>query len=170
MTNEAFVESRITFGPYEKDTCFRIEKSNFLKETSKKFSFKIADFTLIQKNNDGSTVWIVEAKESCPRKTETFMDEIREQLHNSMMFGIAACFAEHPLQKEIPLCFKELDIKLTKFMFALIIKGVPDSHLEGLQNVLASALQRERIIWGLKPTSIKVLNEEKAKEKGLITP
>lgn len=75
MTTAAIIESGMTFGPYAAGQCFYIEKGDCYQKVQD--GVQMAEFLLLRQQEKGPTVWIVEAKSSCPRDFTTYMDEIR---------------------------------------------------------------------------------------------
>lgn len=167
MTTATITESGMTFGPYPAGQCFYIETSECYKQVQ--HGMQMAEFLLLRQQQQGPTLWVVEAKSSCPRDFKVYMDEIRAKLVNAFMLGIAACVGRHPAaNNELPQLFKDLDLRSTSFRFVLVIKGVPESHLEVLQNALGILLKPVIKAWALPPTSVMVLNEISAQQHGLI--
>lgn len=169
MTTEAIIESGMTFGPYPAGQCFYIEKSACYEKVQE--GVQMAEFLLLKQQQYGPTVWVVEAKSSCPREFTTYMDEIRIKLVNAFLLGVAACVGRHPAANdELPQTFKDLDLTSASFRFVLVIKGVPEYHLEVLQSALGTLLKPLIKTWAMLPTSVIVLNEINAQEHGLILP
>ncbi|MGV8803429.1 MAG: hypothetical protein ACWA6Y_00530 [Polaromonas sp.] len=166
---EAIIESGMTFGPYPQGQCFYIEQSDCYSRVQE--GVQMAEFLLLRQQEQGPTMWVVEAKSSCPREFDSYMDEIRVKLTNAFMLGVAACLGRHTAAKdELPETFKNLALKTTSFRFVLVIKGVPDYHLEVLQNALGAVLKPVIKTWAMPPTSVMVLNETSAQRHGLILP
>ncbi|OIP18573.1 MAG: hypothetical protein AUK51_04110 [Comamonadaceae bacterium CG2_30_59_20] len=169
MTTEAIIESGMTFGPYPAGQCFYIEKSACYQKVQE--GVQIAEFLLLKQQQQGPTVWVVEAKSSCPRDFTAYMEDIRVKLVNAFMLGLAACIGRHPpANDELPQTFKDLDLTSTSFRFVLVIKGVPEYHLEVLQNALGTLLKPVIKTWAMLPTSVMVMNEINAQRHGLILP
>lgn len=169
MTTEAINDSEMTFGPYPAGQCFYIEKSKCYRQVQE--GVKMAEFLLLRQQEQGPTMWVVEAKKSCPREFNAYIDEIRVKLTNAFILGVAACLDRHPAAKdELPETFKNLKLKATSFRFVLVIKGVPEYHLEVLQNALGAVLKPVIKTWAMLPTSVMVLNEINAEKHGLILP
>lgn len=169
MTTQAIVESGMTFGPYLAGQCFYIEKSTCYEKVQE--GVQMAEFLLLKQQQQGPTVWVVEAKSSCPRNFSAYMEEIHVKLVNAFMLGVAACIGRHPSAiNELPHTFRDLDLTSTSFRFVLVIKGVPEYHLEVLQNALGTLLKPVIRTWALLPTSVMVLNEINAQRHGLILP
>lgn len=169
MTTDAIIESGMTFGPYPAGQCFYIEKSDCYRQVQE--GVQMAEFLLLRQQEKGPTIWVIEAKSSCPRDFTAYMDEIRAKLVNAFMLGVAACIGRHlPANQELPQTFKDLNLTSTSFRFVLVIKGVPEYHLEVLQNALVTLLKSVIKTWALLPTSVMVLNEINAQKHGLILP
>lgn len=170
MTIEAIIESGMTFGPYPAGLCFYIEKSVCYRQVQE--GVKMAEFLLLRQPRDKAPViWVVEAKQSVPREFDSYIDEIRIKLTNAFLLGVAICLKRHSsAEEELPVQFRQLDLKTTDFRFVLVIKGVPESHLVDLQSALVRALKPVVRTWALPPTSVIVLNDASAQAKGLILP
>lgn len=169
MTTEAIIESGMTFGPYPAGQCFYIEKSACYEKVQE--GVQMAEFLLLRQQEKGPTVWVVEAKSSCPREYTSYIDEIRVKLTNAFFLGLATCLDRHPAAKnELPDTFRHLKLKTASFRFVLVIKGVPEYHLEVLQSALGAVLKPVIKTWAMLPTSVMVLNEISAEKHGLILP
>lgn len=174
MTTEAIIESGMTFGPYLAGQCFYIEKSACYERVQE--GVQMAEFLLLKQQQQGLTVWVVEAKSSSPRpETQPnfadFIDEIRTKLTNGFLLAVAARLQRHPAaENELPDAFKTLDLKARGFRFVLVINGHKQEWLEPLQSALVQALKPVVKTWGLPATSVAVLNHELAQKHGLILP
>lgn len=174
MTMEAIIESGMTFGPYPAGQCFYIEKSACYEKVQE--GVQMAEFLLLKQQQQGPTVWVVEAKSSSPRpETQPnfaeFIDEIRTKLTNGFLLAVAARLQRHPTaENELPDAFKTLDLKSRGFRFVLVINGHKQEWLEPLQSALVQALKPIVKTWALPATSVAVLNHELAQQHGLILP
>jgi hypothetical protein len=169
MTTQAISESDMIFGPYPPGQCFYIEKSVCYQGIRE--GVKMAEFLLLQQGDKTPVVWVVEAKKSCPRELNSYIDDIRIKLTNGFLLGVAACLKRHAnAQTELPESFKALDIQSASFRFVLVIKGVPTLNLVDLQSALALALKPLVRTWALPATSVMVLNDTLAQKHGLILP
>lgn len=118
--------------------------------------------------------WIVEAKSSSPRPEtqpsfDAFIEEIRSKLSNAFTLTVATRLERFEGElANLPAGFQQMDLRTTNFTFILIIKGHQDAWLEPIQNALVKAMKGLVKTWNLPPTSVAVLNEEGAKQKGLI--
>ncbi|MCX8521269.1 MAG: hypothetical protein ORN28_07000 [Rhodoferax sp.] len=174
MTTEAIIESGMTFGPYPAGQCFYIEKSACYEKVQE--GVQMAEFLLLKQQEQGPTVWVVEAKSSSPRpETQPnfaeFIDEIRTKLANGFLLAVAARLQRHSVaENELPDAFKTLDLKAQGFRFVLVINGHKQEWLEPLQSALVQALKPVVKTWALPATSVVVLNHELAQQHGLILP
>jgi hypothetical protein len=170
MTTQVITESGMTFGPYPAGQCFHIEKSQCYLRLQE--GVQMAEFLLLrQQAGQLPVVWVVEAKSSCPRELDSYINEIRIKLTNGFMLGVAICLDRHlDAKQEVPQAFKELDVKIAHFRFVLVVKGVPEYHLPLLKDLLAKALKPVVKTWALPPVSVAVLNDEIARNHGLILP
>lgn len=174
MTTEAIIESGMTFGPYPAGQCFYIEKSTCYEKVRE--GVQMAEFLLLRRQQQGPTVWVVEAKSSSPRpETQPnfaeFIDEIRTKLTNGFLLAVAARLQRHPAAgDELPAAFKALDLQAQGFRFVLVINGHKQEWLEPIQSALVQALKPVVKTWALPATSVAVLNHELAQQHGLILP
>ena len=174
MSTQTIIESGMAFGPYPAGQCFHIEKSECYKKVRE--GVQMAEFLLLRQQQQGSTVWVVEAKSSSPRPESPpnfaeFIDEIRTKLTNGFLLAVAARLQRHPVaQSELPSAFKALDLQAQGFRFVLVINGHKQEWLEPLQSALAQALKPVVKTWALPAASVAVLNHELAQQHGLILP
>ena len=175
MTTDAILESGMIFGPYPAGQCFYIEKSNIYAAVQD--GVQMAEFLLLRIAREKSpVVWVVEAKSSTPRPEnqpafDDFIAEIREKLVNAFSLGWASCLRRHqPAEAELPEFFERLDLSQAGVRFVLVINGHQESWLPPIQEALAKALHSTVKTWSFAPTSVAVINEELAKEYGLILP
>ncbi len=171
---ESFVESGMTFGPYEDGACFRLETSETYRAIQDRV--KIAELWLLRTDTaDSKTIWIVEAKQSSPRpelheRFAGFIDDIRDKMTNSLALGVAAILRRHvTAEAELPVQFKTLDFASTGFRLILVINGHDKSWLAPLQETLRQKLRTLVQIWNLGANSVVVLNHELALKHGLIS-
>lgn len=169
MTTVAIAESGMTFGPYPAGRCFHIEHSNCYALIQE--GVRMAEFLLLRQQQQGSAIWIVEAKTTCPRDLSKYMEEICTKLTNAFLLGLAACLGRHPAARdELPDLFRTLDHSSIQFRFALVVKDAPEDHLPILQEALANKMRSVVKTWALSPTPTIVLNEASAQRYGLILP
>ncbi len=173
MTDLAFEESGMVFGPFPDGHCFRIEKSRCYLDI--KQGVKMVEFVVLRpKPGTTPAIWIVEAKSSSPRPTtqpdfEKYIDDIGVKLANGLVLVLAACLGRHPnCQAEVPDGFRSLDFGATVIRFVLVIKGHPEEWLVPLRDALEQALKPLVKTWAVGPGPVVVLNEELARRYGLI--
>lgn len=63
-----FIESGMTFGPFEEENFFHIEKSEVYRQIESQV--KIVEFVLLKQTGTNSQIWLVEAKQSSPHPKE----------------------------------------------------------------------------------------------------
>lgn len=175
MTTQPIVESGMTFGPYADGRCFYIEKSNTYADIQQ--GVQMAEFLLLRIDNGKPPVlWVVEAKSSTPRPEtqpnfDEFIAEIREKLVNAFSLGWASCLKRHQqAAAELPDPFKALDLSRAGVRFVLVINGHQEAWLPPIQEALKKALHSTVKTWCFAPTSVAVINEELARQHGLILP
>jgi len=173
MTTRPIRESGMTFGPFNEGQCFHIEKSRVYANIQP--GVKMAEFLLLKINHEEHpVVWIIEAKSSTPRPEtqpgfDGFIAEIREKFVNALALGWALCLQRHQqADNELPDQFKTIDLSCTDVRFVLVIKGHPKSWLPPIQEAMQKALHATVRTWAFSPTSVVVLNENLARERGLI--
>lgn len=175
MTTQPILESGMTFGPYADGRCFYIEKSNTYADIQQ--SVQMAEFLLLRIGNGKPPVlWVVEARSSTPRPEtqpnfDKFIAEIREKLGNAFSLGWASCLKRHQqAEAELPDPFKELDLSQAGVRFVLVINGHQERWLNDIQDALKIALHSTVKTWSFSPTSVVVMNDELARQHGLILP
>lgn len=178
MTNQTIIESGMKFGPYPAGKCFYVEKSQCYDKLQD--GVKMAEFLLLKPQQQGLAVWIVEAKTSGPNPNPDpdsntasnflmYIEEICDKFSNAFLLAIATRLGRHPnANDELPDDFKNLDLQSTGFRFVLVIKNHRADWLEPVKRELVRALKKIVKTWSLHPDPIVVLNQELAKEHGLI--
>ncbi len=175
MTTQPILESGMTFGPYPDGLCFYIEKSNTYADIQQ--GVQMAEFLLLKiENGRPPVVWVVEAKSSTPRPEtqpnfDAFITSMREKLVNAFSLGWASCLQRHQQSDtELPQPFKALDLSQAGVRFVLVINGHQEAWLPPIQEALKKALHATIKTWSFSPTSVAVINEEIAREYGLVFP
>lgn len=155
----------MSFGPYPKDDCFNIEKSQ-LRSSRVKNVVRSVEFVLF-KEKPSKRLLIVEAKTSAPRDVSTFVKEIQEKFNNSIILTIAACLKRHTQEtNDLPASFDNLDLKPLSFVLILVIKNHKDDWLSPLKDALTQECKGLVASWG--SSKVVVLNEDGARKQGLI--
>jgi len=166
------VESGMTF-QVEEDNTFLIEKS---KAVLKRTGVKSVEFVELRKWGKGESLRFVEAKMSNPNSSnkerlDEYIHDIREKFQNSIsiMFstlskrdGMDDVFGDLP-QNIQSAKYKKIDCGL----WLVVKNGYPDS-LDKVSNILKSELKPILKCWNIKDSNIKVVNEDDARNQGLI--
>lgn len=173
-------ESGMMFGPFADSHIFQIENSPL--HNSVQPGIQIAEFLLLrdEQENRPPQVWIIEAKSSTPNPSsplpdaaETFtgfIAEIRDKLLNALTLGVTACIGRHANAGQVlPHAFVGLPLDRTVFRLVLVINGHKAEWLPPLQDALAQALRVTTRTWDLGASSVVVMNDILARQRGLIT-
>lgn len=172
MNTQAIEESGMRFGPFPSDNVFYIEKSRCYQRI--RTGVKMAEFLLLRNQSSGPVVWIVEAKSSSPRpETQPdfagFIREIEEKFTNAFMLGMAAQLKRHPdAVEELSSAFQEPDLGRQDVRFVLVIRGYEKPRLVPIREALERAMRVVVRVWKLAPSSVLVLNEDMARQYGLM--
>jgi hypothetical protein len=181
----AIIESGMTFGFYPDGHCFCIEAGETVKKinkTAKKGDgVKIAEFLLLETKSNKTTIYIVEAKTNPPPDEEQlrlkdFIEDIKQKLSNSLALFIAIYLNRHVAtdsrfpNAELSDYFRQLELSKVDFLLILVIKNCKKENLQQIQDTLHKALKSTLKIWNLSLStpSVIVLNEEKARKRGLV--
>ena len=178
MSTEPIMESDMAFGPYPDGHRFYIEKCAVIgkinKNARKSEGVQIAEFLLLRLENELPTIWVIEAKSSSPQPSnqidfDGYINEIREKLINSLSLFFALYLKRHfAIEPELSKDFQETNMSIVSFNLVLIINGHHEAWLPPLLDALKASLKPTVKIWNLSPTSVKVLNDNGARELGLI--
>lgn len=170
---DPLIESGMTFGPFPEGSCFPIEQSASYRVIES--GVKMAEFLLLRQTQDSSpVVWVVEAKSSTPKPQsqpdfDKFIEEIRQKLTNALNLGLAICLGRYPATEgEFPESIRNLDLGEVDFRLVLVINGHQDAWLPPLNDALSSALHPVVKTWALLPTAVTVINDDMARDCGLI--
>lgn len=163
------------FGPYPIGHCFEIENSQILKAINKNAGkgegIKIAEFLLLETATEQSTITIsiIEAKTNSPQRFDDFINDVQEKLTNSLALFIAIYLNRHVYHHdELPERFRHVDLSIVKFRLILAVQKSEEAWLPPLQESLRKALKKTVKIWNLEAGAVIVLNEEGARQHGLI--
>lgn len=166
MSIKEITESDMIFLCEEADV-FHIEESAIYKKME---GVKIAEFLLIK----SPKLFVIEAKSSSPIPNnkinfDEFIQEIHEKLLNAFSLGMAICLNRHQQKETLPTNFQNLDLsKSTHFLLCLVIKGHKTEWLAPIQDELKKSLSVTMKTWALSPNSVVVINDEIARQQGLI--
>jgi hypothetical protein len=161
----------MTFGSYPEEHCFYIETSK-IYQSIKHNGVKSAEFLLFKQNKTPS-ILIVEAKLSSPQPTtqprfDDYINDIRDKFSHSLVLFITIFLKRHD-DSELSNHLQNIELSTVNFILVLVIKNHKTEWLPQLRDQLKEALRPIAVIWNLKGTWIQVLNEDLAKEIGLIT-
>ena len=171
METKTIPESGMTFGPFDEDLVFHVEKSQTYKNIEE--NVKICEFFYLDRKNANERVVILEAKSSSPHpgnKTDfpNYTWEILEKFSNTMQLAISTLLFRHESAKqEVPQPFKKLNLETANFHFILVIRGHKSEWLDPLKSELAHLLIPTKKLWNLKEPVITVINEDIARKRGL---
>lgn len=164
-------ESDMAFGPYPDDDCFELEKSACYKKINEGAGgIKIPEFALLFRNADSQIISInlVEAKTNAPREHDVFIEDIRQKLNNGICLILGLKLGRHPDHAEdLPQGFRQLNLR-EEIKLILVVKNHQAGWLPPLHDKLTKALKPIIKTLNLKPNCVKVFNEEKARQNGLI--
>jgi len=171
MNMKTVIESGLTFGPFEAEDLFEIEKSRAYKSIQD--NMPIAEFVVLRQGNQ-TKVFTVEAKSSSPQpgnkvNFDKFIKEIAEKLTNTFSLTQALILGRHPyFTEEISGRFRSLDLASCGHRLVLVINGHKEEWLPQLQDALKQELIPLAKTWGFGPNAVLVLNEGLARERALI--
>lgn len=171
--SKIIIESGMRFGPYPDDDCFELEKSAIYQRI--RHGVMMAELALIRRRpNQQPIVWLVEAKSSSPQpgtqpKFDQFIEEIRQKLSNALQMLIAAQLNRHPdAETDLPRGFQQLTLQ-EDWKLVLVIRGHSEAWLPPIQDALKQSLNVLLKTFGLRPTSVAVINDVKAMSLHLIS-
>ncbi|MDP3009000.1 MAG: hypothetical protein Q8N30_08020 [Methylococcales bacterium] len=184
-------ESDMQFGSYSRDDVFYIEASKIYKNM-RQDGVQTAEFLLFKIKSNHPVVLIVEAKKSAPKilnkiridkliknekekvlqlevNTADFFDDIKSKFKDTLSLFVAIRSNLHDkTDMELPENFRRFQLSEMRFRFILVIKKHELKWLPELQSKVEKELNSMLKIWNLSPISVEVLNEERAKKRGLI--
>ena len=115
---EAFVESGMTFGPFEDASCFRIEKSKLFDRCK---GIRSVEFIYRPKKNK---LFFIEAKASSPvqrtgneEQYHRFVDEIMEKFSHSFELYLAGILERKSGHEEMADALKKADYHEDEILF-----------------------------------------------------
>ncbi len=170
MNDVTILESDMTFGPYEKENVFYIEKCNqYIK--LQPHGIKTCEFILLRKNK----IIIVEAKKSCPNYSNSdktdftkYVDDIVIKFRDTLSLITNIILENYKQTGLSPLILKSFRSRLMDKQICpvLVVKTAQPKWLVDYPDVFRQALKHEMKIWKMK--DFYVVNESKAKEMQLI--
>ena len=175
MEQITIYESNMTFGAYNQEDVFHIEKSEIYKELQDGSSgIKTVEFILLKNQN----LLFVEAKTSTAnyagastseekkKKREEFIQEITQKWMDSLHIYCSLILKRiHSSEFSEKLSTEE--VVTGNFVPILVVKNGYKASLIPLRDLLWEKLKEERKIWNIQ--NILILNEEQAREYHLLT-
>lgn len=173
MSGIIIEESGMSFGEYEEDNVFYMEKSKQYTKSLMPDGIKICEFLLLRNRN----LLFVEAKKSCPnyyeansteekkQKYEEYVDDIAQKMKDSLAL-YANIILERYEQDDVPAKLLKKVLKDKNLVFVLVVKNAEKKWLEPFSDVFRKKLHNEMKIWHIQ--SFLVINEMMAREKKLI--
>lgn len=159
-----FKESKMTFNFPDSDF-YHIEKSPLHGLVD---CFKVCE--CIVKFRDKVT--LIEAKSSTPNPKnkedfDEFIFDIMSKFRDTMAFYNAVVLRhdEEPVGTEL----KNIGLKTADYQMILIVHGHKEEWLPPVMDALKSEIRHLLIVWKIKDTSVKVINETIAKDWNIIT-
>lgn len=102
-------------------------------------------------------------------KHDDFFDDIKGKFKDTLSLFVAIRSNLHDkTDMELPENFRRFQLSEMCFRFILVIKKHELKWLPELQSKVEKELNSMLKIWNLSPISVEVLNEERAKKRGLI--
>lgn len=166
-----FEESGLRFGPFSESSIFRIEQSSSYKNIQQ--NTKIAEFLWVSVNQK---LWVVEAKSSIPRPSNiedyaNYFHDIRDKFLNAISLTVSGKLErEHVNLADIPDDIQQLNWSSVDIVLALVIPDVPPDKLPPMTDKLRSVMKHYIKSWGIKESSVNVLNREQAVKCSLSSP
>lgn len=168
-------ESDMTFGAYNKEDVFHIEKSKICQELQdSKSSIKTVEFILLKNQKllfveaKTSTANYAEAptSEEKKKKQEEFIQEITQKWMDSLHI-YCSLILKRIHSCEFPKKLSTEEVITGDFVPILVVKNGYKDSLIPLRDLLWEKLKSERKIWNIK--NILILNEELAQKYHLLT-
>lgn len=164
-------ESGLTFGPYPKEACYKIEHS--AGHLSLGNGFKMVEFGYF--NREANTLFIVEAKSTIPNakndkaKFDRYFDHLYEKFENALLLiAMGKLNRNQIVANELPQDIASMNWQTVKPYLRLVIPDIPKTYLPQVTDKLRSRLFKIQKIWQINPLHIKVINQELAQKEGLI--
>jgi len=99
---------------------------------------------------------------------DEFVLEIKDKLLNAFSLYVAMRLKRHSIANELLPEFETPELSTVKFQFILVIAGHKPEWLPPLRDALYNALYPTSKTWNLGQYPVIVINDDKAREKGLI--
>ncbi len=169
--SRTFIESGMTFGPFEDDAVFAIEASAMRSRLGE--GIKAPEFVWLAPRSPAA-LWLVEAKSSSPQPGNTgdlhvFLRDVSEKFVHGLTILVAACLGRHTDDGgEVPAQIRATQLGTAKIRLILVVNGHKTEWLPPLQDALRKELSVHRRVWGIDADAIVVLNDAMAVTRGLV--
>ncbi|MCC8103583.1 MAG: hypothetical protein LIP11_15460 [Clostridiales bacterium] len=166
-------ESGMSFGEYDDNQVFQIEKSRQYTEKLMQSGIKSCEFVLRREEK----LYFVEAKTTCPRQIEAdspeekkwkyqeYINDIVLKMRHSLIL-YANILLDRYADEGVPEKLMEKDLSDVEIRLVLVVKNAEKAWLEPFVEVFNKALHDELKIW--KIPCVMVINELTARKKGLV--
>ena len=161
-------ESGMSF-PVDELKSFHIEKSSFVNSLD---GMAKCEFISLTKSPE---IVFVEAKTSFskPKNVNDYAENIQEIVRkfNDSVQIVNAILLRHKDKLDnigVPKVYEHIDRSTIGYRFYLVIKEHKDDWLIPISDDLKSKMKTIFRLWNIPDTSLKVLNEDMARRKGLI--
>ena len=154
--------------PYEEDACYRIEQSPLVAKLK---GVKIVEFVQVTGKR---RISLLEAKTTAPRRDnpgdyDKYKRDICEKFQNSILLINAAKIGRREdIFSELPQKLQVADYKSASYHLILVIKNSRIEWLPDLTADLRSQVHPFLKCWNIPTTNFIVLNEQLAKERGIV--
>ncbi|GMM73654.1 hypothetical protein MTsDn5_36070 [Alteromonas gracilis] len=160
-------ESGVTFGPFQTDSIFQIEKSTNLPQSSKP-----VEFVFLSSNN--KSLVLVEAKSSFSKPENNIdfdknLNEIYQKIVDSISVLLCAHIGRHSkIREELPEKIKSLNWAKIDIKIRLVIPSFHKEWLPPITDALRNRLRHFLQSTGIPYMNFQVLNQELALKQNLI--
>ncbi|MBE0469905.1 MAG: hypothetical protein IBX55_10420 [Methyloprofundus sp.] len=160
-------ESGVLFGDFELDDLFQIEKSTAVDSLGD----GIHKVECVVHQEQNKHIVFLEAKSSYPRQADDFFQEIKAKMLHSITIWFAAVAGRYPdIKTDIGANLQKTATLKKPIHLVLVVPNMPIEHCIGATDKFRQCLNLERRLWNIKDNHIRVLNTEKAKQFGLVSP
>jgi hypothetical protein len=161
------MESGVLFGDFKQDDVFEIEKSPAVA----RLGDGICKVEFICKQNQAERIVFLEAKSSYPRKADDFFKQITAKMLHSLTVWVAAVTGRHPeIKHAIGVNLQRTTMLKKPIHFILVIPDMPSEHCAIASDKFRQYMSVDRRLWNIKDSDIYVLNRQRAKRLGLVSP
>lgn len=165
-------ESKMDFGPMPEDQVIQLETCKTYQRIQQ--GLAIAEFSYLKADNGKKRFLTIEAKSSSPRSGNEpdfskYIREIASKLANGFQLTYALLIGRFGItETPLPDALVHVDLANAEHRLILVINGHQKSWLPPIQDALRQELKQIEKLWNLGPNSITVINDQMARQKGLI--